>query len=413
MNPTHSDAHWMTMALGLALRGRGAVEPNPMVGCVLVRDGELLAQGYHRKFGGPHAEIDALQQLPDRELARGATAYVTLEPCCHTGKTPPCTRALIEAGLARVVVPLLDPFPRVAGGGLRELQEAGIRVDVGVEADAGHHLLAPYLKRITRRRPWVIAKWAMTLDGRIATVTGDSQWISGQLSRDEVHRTRAKVDAILVGGGTALADNPTLTPRLHRNFEQPELNAPELDAEEGNTPSSVDPGEPKRGSLDPMPFRRPPLRIVLAGRRIPTVDCNLIRTLDEAPLLIVVPKSATPEPLVPLVRAGAKVYRCCTDDPIGIVDDLMEELGKRQMTYLLVEGGGSVLGSFAGAGEIDEAHVYIGPKLVGGHAAPGPVGGNGLEKLAHAPDWQIESVCRFDDDVRIIARKKLAPLPTP
>lgn len=385
------------MALGLALRGRGAVEPNPMVGCVLVRDGELLAQGYHRRFGGPHAEIDALQQLPDRELARGATAYVTLEPCCHTGKTPPCTRALIEAGLARVVVPLSDPFPHVAGGGLRELQEAGIRVDVGVEADAAHHLLAPYLKRVTRRRPWVIAKWAMTLDGRIATVTGDSQWISGQLSRDEVHRTRAKVNAILVGGGTALADNPTLTPRPHRNVEQAEL----------------DPQEPNLDNLEPAFFRRPPLRIVLAGRRIPPVDCNLVRTLDEAPLLIVVPKSATPEPLVPLVKAGAKVFRCYTDDPVGIVNDLLEELGKRQMTHLLVEGGGSVLGSFAAAGEIDETHVYIGPKLVGGHAAPGPVGGNGIEKLAHAPDWQIESVCRFDDDVRIIARKKLAPLPTP
>jgi diaminohydroxyphosphoribosylaminopyrimidine deaminase/5-amino-6-(5-phosphoribosylamino)uracil reductase len=397
MNPTHSDAHWMTMALGLALRGRGAVEPNPMVGCVLVRDGELLAQGYHRRFGGPHAEIDALQQLPDRELARGATAYVTLEPCCHTGKTPPCTRALIEAGLARVVVPIRDPFPRVAGGGLRELEEAGIRVDVGVEADAAQHLLAPYLKRVTRRRPWVIAKWAMTLDGRIATVTGDSQWISGQLSRDEVHRTRAKVDAILVGGGTALADNPTLTPRLPQNVDHAEPDTQELNID----------------NLDPTMFRRPPLRIVLAGKRIPSVDCNLMRTLDQAPLLIVVPKSATPEPLVPLVTAGAKVFRCYTDDRIGMVNDLLDELGLRQMTYLLVEGGGSVLGSFAAAGEIDETHVYIGPKVVGGHAAPGPVGGNGIEKLAQAPDWQIESVCRFDDDVRVIARKKLAPLPTP
>ena len=187
------------------------MEPNPLVGCVIAHGARVLGEGWHERFGGPHAEVAALAAAGP--AARGATAYVTLEPCCHYGKTPPCSEALVAAGLARVVVAQADPFPQVAGGGLAQLRAAGIAVEVGLLEAAARQLNAPYLKLVTQGRPWVIAKWAMTLDGRIATQTGSSQWISNAASRAMVHRLRGRVDAILVGRGTAAADDPLLTAR--------------------------------------------------------------------------------------------------------------------------------------------------------------------------------------------------------
>ncbi len=369
MSPADSDSAWMRRALELAQRGRGQVEPNPMVGCVLVRDGQLLAEGYHRRYGGPHAEVDALGSLVSLADARGATAYVTLEPCCHTGKTPPCSRALIAAAVARVVVAIRDPFPQVAGGGLAELQAAGIHTDIGVGAAEATRLLAAYLKRVRTGRPWVIAKWAMTLDGRIATAAGDSQWISGPVSRGEVHRLRGLVDGILVGGGTAAADDPTLTAR--------------------------------------PPGPRTATRIVLADHRLPRLEGRLFQTLEQAPLLVVVPATVASDQTEPLRRAGAEVLTCQTADRVEMIGELLDHLGgSRRMTYLLVEGGAGVLGSFFAADQIDEIHAYLGPKIVGGTTAPGPVGGSGWSRLADSPEWELDRVCRLDDDVQIIARRR-------
>jgi len=363
------DVAWMNRALELAALGRGRVEPNPMVGCVIVRDGERIGEGYHHRLGGPHAEIDALNQIGDPDRVRGATAYVTLEPCCHTGKTPPCTRALIGAGIARVVVAIRDPFPLVDGGGVAELRAAGIHVDVGVCEAAATDLLAAYLKRVCYGRPWVIAKWAMTLDGRIATATGDSQWISGPLSRGEVHRLRGLVDGIAVGGGTAAADDPTLTAR--------------------------------------PPGPRTATRIVLADRRLPSVDSRLVRTIDQARLLIAVPEHVPRELTEPLLKAGAEIFVGRGSDRVELADELLRELGtNRQMTQLLVEGGAGVLGSFFAAGQIDEIHTYIGPKVIGGQAAPGPVGDPGWGRLAESPDWEVTDFRRLDDDIRIVARRR-------
>jgi diaminohydroxyphosphoribosylaminopyrimidine deaminase/5-amino-6-(5-phosphoribosylamino)uracil reductase len=201
----------MARALDLAARGEGFVEPNPMVGCVVVQEGRVVGEGWHERFGGPHAEVNALRAAGER--ARGATLVVTLEPCCHTGKTPPCVDALLAAGVARVVVGVDDPFPRVAGAGLAALRAAGVECVVGVGVAEARGLLAPYLKLTITGLPWTIAKWAMTLDGKIATSTGDSQWISGPESRAAVHEIRSRVDAVVVGAGTLVADDPLLTAR--------------------------------------------------------------------------------------------------------------------------------------------------------------------------------------------------------
>src|SRR6478752_9858422 len=206
-----TDADYMARALELAARGRGAVEPNPLVGAVVVRDGAVVGQGWHEQFGQAHAEVNALRQAGDR--ARGATLYVTLEPCCHFGKTPPCTEAVVRAGVRRVVAAMLDPFPQVAGQGASRLREAGVVVEVGVGEAAARRLNAPYLKSLRTGRPWVHAKWAMTLDGKIATRTGESKWITGEAARARAHELRGRMDAVIVGKGTLLADDPLLTAR--------------------------------------------------------------------------------------------------------------------------------------------------------------------------------------------------------
>src|SRR5689334_21391981 len=205
-------SHFMLRALELARRGQGFVEPNPMVGCVIVQGEEIVGEGWHQQFGGPHAEVHALTAAGDR--AKGATMYVSLEPCCHHGKTPPCCDAVIAAGLKRVVVAMRDPFPQVAGGGLKRLATAGIDVELGLAEAEAQSLNAPYLKLLSTGRPWIIAKWAMTLDGKIATRSGYSKWISGDASRRVAHQLRGRVDAIMVGRKTAQLDDPLLTARF-------------------------------------------------------------------------------------------------------------------------------------------------------------------------------------------------------
>lgn len=370
----HPDDVWMNRAVELAALGQGHVEPNPMVGCVLVHDGRLIGQGYHQVYGGPHAEANALADcLSSGEDPEGCTAYVTLEPCCHHGKTPPCADALIHARVGRVVVAVTDPFPAVDGGGLRRLHEAGIEIAKAVGATESEKLLAPYLKRVRTGRPWVIAKWAMSMDGRIATSTGESQWITGEPSRYEVHQLRGRVDAIAVGMGTVIADDPLLTARH---------------------------GGP-----------RTPIRIVFARRRVPALKSQLVRTGSEVPTWIVAGPAIADSDLALLADHDVETIRCDSEDAVEMVDEVLQRLAGNDnpsglpITNLMIEGGGGLLGSFAAATQIDEAHVYLGAKLIGGLKSPGPFGDPGFARLADATRFEIQSVQRFEDDVRTIYRK--------
>lgn len=371
----------MQLAVDEAIGGLGRVEPNPMVGCVIVRDGRVIGRGHHESFGAAHAEINALADCARRgKSPAGATAYVTLEPCCHFGKTPPCAEKLIDAKIARVVVAVVDPFDQVDGGGVRRLRGAGIEVVTGVGEPAATSQLAAYLKRVRTGRPWVIAKWAMSLDGRIATASGESQWITGESARREVHRLRGRVDAIAVGMGTVVADDPLLTNR------------------EGGP--------------------RTPARIVFARTRLPDRNRRLVQTASQTPVWVFagpeIPESRRRE----LTDQHVHVLPLRSTNRIEMVDEALQHLGSDEnpsgvpLTHLMLEGGGELLGSFAAAGQIDECHVYLGGKLIGGRSAPGPVGDPGIEKLSLANEFQVESLESFDNDVRIIYRKIGGPWST-
>ncbi len=358
----------MRKALTLAKLGEGQVEPNPMVGCAIVQSGELVGEGYHEFFGGPHAEINAIHRVEDPARLRGATAYVTLEPCCHHGKTPPCTQAIIEAGITRVFVATSDPFPLVDGGGLQQLRQQGIDVNVGILQAEAKDLIAPFTKLVCSKKPWVIAKWAMTIDGRIATRTGASQWITCEASRREVHRLRGRVDAIAVGMGTVSADNPLLTAR----------------------------------PTGPRVARR----VVYCDNRLPGNESLLIRTATEVPVTLVLRRNQPETLLQPLRDAGVAVIDCSTVAPSETISRSLLLLGESKLTNLMLEGGGKLLGSFHDAQSIDEYHVYIGSKSFGGIAAPGPIGGEGVSILADCEQLRIVSVDRFDEDVRLIYRRE-------
>lgn len=382
------DEHCMDRALTLAKKGEGLVEPNPMVGCVLAKAGEIIGEGFHEQFGGPHAEVNALSSVSSTQSASQSTAYVTLEPCCHHGKTPPCTEALIQAGVQRVVIATEDPFPKVSGGGIQQLRDQGVDVQVGVCQDRAIELLAPYLKRIRTGAPWTIAKWAMTIDGRIATNTGESQWITGEDSRASVHQLRSRVDAILTGMGTVQSDDPLLTARLSDR--------------EGN------PLEPKRIAT----------RVVLCRSRVPSTESRLVRSAREIPLLLAIGESILDPQVQPLVDAGAEVFRCGGDDSTFMVTSLLNHLGKRQTTNVMIEGGSQILGSFfPGASHdstsalpgnclIDEVHIYIGPKLFGGTNAPGPLGGPGIERILDSPEFLLKHHETFGNDLHAVYRKR-------
>jgi len=364
MHPSDLDVWHMRRALELAAGGRGRVEPNPMVGCVIVQGAEVIGEGWHRRFGGPHAEVDALSIAGSR--AAGATMHVTLEPCCHQGKTPPCSEAVIRAGLARVVVASRDPFPQVAGGGIEQLRRAGIQVDVGLLENEARQLNAPYFKLVETGRPWVIAKWAMTLDGKIATHAGDSRWISCEASRAIVHELRGRVDAIVVGRETAERDDPQLTAR---------------------------PAGP-----------RPPVRVVLDSNASLWPESRLARTAGEVPVLVAATTEAPGENRRRLEASGVEVFACPGETHAERLASLLDELGRRRMTNVLVEGGGRVIGSLLDEGQIDEVHVFLAPKLVGGADAPGPIAGRGIARIAEGRELLDPQVRRVGSDVYISGR---------
>ncbi|HOM17717.1 MAG TPA: bifunctional diaminohydroxyphosphoribosylaminopyrimidine deaminase/5-amino-6-(5-phosphoribosylamino)uracil reductase RibD [Thermoguttaceae bacterium] len=364
MNQRELDRRYMERALELARLGQGWVEPNPMVGCVIAHGPEVVGEGWHQRFGGAHAEVEALREAGQR--ARGATLYVTLEPCCHQGKTPPCTEAILAAGVQRVVAAMKDPFPQVAGQGLRRLAEAGLEVHCGLLEAEARRLNAPYLKLIQTGRPWVIAKWAMTLDGKLATRTGQSRWISGPESRALVHQLRGRVDAVLVGSRTAALDDPLLTAR--------------------------------------PPGPRTAVRIVVDGRARLASESQLVRTARQAPVLVAAGPEAAAVDLRRLESAGCEVFVAPGQTPQERLLALLDELGRRRMTNLLVEGGGRLLGALLDLRAIDEVHVFIAPKLFGGLDAPTPLAGLGIDRTEQAVQLDSVQIERVGQDIYVTGR---------
>ncbi len=321
----------MLRALELAVRGRGNVEPNPMVGAVIVRDGNILAEGYHQRFGGPHAEIEAIRAAKaSRSVIAGATMYVTLEPCCHHGKTPPCTDAILAAHIGKVVVAMADPDPRVAGRSLLILRDADVDVTVGVCEPQARRMLGPYVKLRTQHRPWCIAKWAQTADGYLALPPSSERWISNEESRRQVHTLRSQCAGILVGVGTVIADDPLLTNRSGQG--------------------------------------RQPARVVLDSHlRIP-LESKLVQSAWEAPLIVATTQQAMAdqhEAVFTLQHRGAEILPLPEKNGRIDLSALLDELGKREWMHLIVEGGADVFQTFFAEDLLDELHVYIAPRVVG------------------------------------------------
>ncbi len=339
------DRRMMARALSLARRGEGYVEPNPMVGCVIVRHGRIIGEGYHRGFGGPHAEINALRSC--REATRGAAVYVSLEPCGHFGKTPPCTNALIAAQVGRVIAATRDPNALVAGRGFRNLRAGGIEVDCGLLDAEAKALIAPFSTRVKLGRPFLIAKWAQSLDGKLAASTGESKWISCAESRRRVHRMRARMDAILVGSGTVLKDDPLLTARG-------------------------------------VPVRRVAARVVLDGRlRIPE-GCRLVVTAKRVPTLVFTGRDRARSRKADRLRAkGVEVAACGAHRGRLSLIHVLRELHRRNATNVLVEGGPTVLSTFFETALIGEAFVFVAPMLIGGDL-PGPMESRVVTAITHA-----------------------------
>ncbi len=358
------DQVFMRRALELAARGLGRTSPNPAVGAVVVRDGQIVGEGRHRLAGEPHAEPLAL--LNAGEQAQDATIYVTLEPCSHWGRTPPCTQAIIEAGISRVVYACADIDERCAGRADQVLGDAGIDVESGVLADEATQLNEAYFKHKRTKLPFVTLKLASSLDGKIATRTGDSRWVTGKEAREFVHELRGRSDAVMVGIGTVLADDPQLTTR------------------------------------DVSGDRRDALRIVVDSLARTPADARVIGPGSHERCLIAVSESAPEERLAGLVLAGAEIMRLPAG-PGGHVDlnALTAELGRRNVMSVLLEGGGTLAAGAVAAAVVDRYLFFYAPKLVGGHDAPTGLGGDGVERMADA--WQVEitGVERIGADIMI------------
>jgi diaminohydroxyphosphoribosylaminopyrimidine deaminase/5-amino-6-(5-phosphoribosylamino)uracil reductase len=359
-----TDLELMGQALSLAGRARLRTPPNPWVGCVIVRDGEIVGEGATQPPGGAHAEVEALLTAGDR--ARGATAYVTLEPCAHHGRTPPCTDALIAAGVARVVVALEDPDPNVSGRGVAQLRERGIAVDVGVGADNARLSLAPYLLHRRLGRSFCLLKTAMSVDGRIAAADGSSQWITGPEARADAHVVRAKSQAIVIGAGTALADRPTLTAR---------------DVE--------------------APVERQPLRVLLDARgRVPAT--GPLFDVDLAPTLVLTTDAASDDATNAWLAAGAKVLTLPAAANGRGVDlaATLETLAGLGVLQAMFEGGAQVAGALVESGLVDRLLMYVAPTLLGTAALPA-FATDGPRTMADARHWQLVDVARLGADVRL------------
>ena len=360
------DGAWMRRAIDLASRARGRTSPNPLVGCVLVRDGVCVGEGFHGRAGSAHAEACALQDAGSR--ARGATVYVSLEPCSHWGRTPPCVDALIQHGVARVVSAMADPDERVQGRGHDRLRAAGIRVDVGVLETAARRLNAAYILWKYRGTPHVTLKLASSLDGKAATSRGQSKWVTSPEARLDGHALRDVSDAILVGVGTVLADDPSLTVRM-----------PGADA------------------------TRDPMRLVLDSNARTPIGSKLLIGSDHAQVVIAVGEDADEGRVGALRAAGADVWRVPRDEDGLALGPVLERLGRQNILSLLVEGGPRVAGSFVRQRRVDRVVAYMASRLIGGSGALGSVGGVGIPELPQALPLEFVTVSRVGPDVRIEA----------
>jgi diaminohydroxyphosphoribosylaminopyrimidine deaminase/5-amino-6-(5-phosphoribosylamino)uracil reductase len=349
---TDTDKAYLARAIELARRGAGSVKPNPVVGAVVARGEETLGEGWHEEFGGAHAEVNAIEACGLEDLS-GATLYVSLEPCCHEGQTPPCTDAILQAGIRRVVVASDDPTEKASGRGLGILRDEGVDVVIadGELAASARLLNQAFRKHARVGRPWVLFKSAMTLDGKVATRTGDSKWISSEDSRELAHRWRAAVDAVVVGIGTALADDPQLTARPDG-----------LPAEAG--------AQPRRVVFDSL-------------ARLPT-SSQLVAAAAEFPLTLVVSRAAARADTDALEAAGVHVLVATGENEPARVRSALDQLGSLGVMSVLLEGGPHLAGAFLDAGEIDEIRLFLAPLLLGGSAARDPLEGEGVERISEA-----------------------------
>jgi len=365
---TGADYAWMARALGLARRGFYTADPNPRVGCVLVRDGEPVGEGYHRRAGEPHAERNALAVAGAR--AAGATAYVTLEPCSHHGRTPPCADALAESGVARMVAAMQDPNPLVAGRGLQRLREAGVQVDIGVLEDQARDLNPGFVKRMTDALPWVRCKLAMSLDGRTAMASGESQWITGEDARRDVQRLRARSSAILTGVETVLADDPSLNVRL---------------------------GAEALGDTGADAWVRQPVRVILDSSLRTPPTARLLELPGTTLILCVVEQR---EQAADLEAAGARVQILPEDQGRVGLRAALEFLAEQEINEVLIEAGPTLAGSFVQAGLVDELIIYVAPHLMG-DGARGLFNLPGLRHMADRVALDIRDLRRVGRDLRI------------
>ncbi len=366
---TDRDSNHLLRAIELAGRARGQTSPNPMVGAVIVKNEQVVGEGITQPPGEGHAEVMAIEAAAGNTA--GATMYVSLEPCCHHGRTPPCTDAIVAAGIARVVIASDDPTPKAAGRGPGILRDEGVRVDMvdGHIAEAARMLNQPFRKHARTGRPLVIFKSAMTLDGKVATRTGDSQWISGEASRARAHRWRAESDAVAVGIGTALMDDPRLTARV-----------------EG--------------------VARQPRRVVFDSEARLPLDSQLVKGVSDMPLIVVTSRAASRTSVQALESAGVDVIVATGENEAARIEHALDELGAREIQSLLLEGGPHLAGAFLEAGEIDEARMFLAPLLIGGAKAKTAVEGIGVGDIAAGSRALAIETERIEDDVLIVARLK-------
>lgn len=360
------DVEFMRRALLLAENGVGKTNPNPLVGAVIVKGGRIIGEGWHEKYGQAHAEVNAVKNAV--ENVEAATVYVTLEPCCHYGKTPPCTQMLIENKVKRVVIGILDPNPLVAGKGVQKLKDAGIEVTVGVLEPECQKLNEVFFHYIKKRHPFVVLKGAMSLDGKIATPSGESKWITGEEARSDVQLLRNRYSAIMVGVDTVIKDNPELTCRL----------------EEG----------------------RNPVRIILdSSLRIP-LESKVLTDQERKSTLIACTKRASPERVEHIENLGARVLHCKSLNGHIDLEDLMGKLSELSIDSILLEGGATVNDSAISQGIVNKVVLYVAPKIIGGETSKTFVGGLGVSRLDQAYPLRIESLERVGEDLKIIAYQK-------
>jgi diaminohydroxyphosphoribosylaminopyrimidine deaminase/5-amino-6-(5-phosphoribosylamino)uracil reductase len=369
---TDTDRAHLARAIELARQGAGEVKPNPRVGAVVARDGEILGEGWHERYGGAHAEVNAIEACGSIELT-GATLYVSLEPCCHEGNTPPCTDAILRAGIERVVIGSDDPTEKASGRGLGILRDEGVEVVIadGELAARARLLNQAFRKHARVGRPWVLFKSAMTLDGKVATRAGDSQWISGEESRLLAHTWRASVDAVVVGIGTALADDPQLTAR----------------------PDGI-----------PAETPRQPRRVVFDSLARLPIGSQLLAAADSVPLTVVVSRAAARADTDALEAAGAQVLVAPGENEPARVRSALDQLGANGIASVLLEGGPHLAGAFLDAGEIDEIRLFLAPILLGGRTARDPLEGEGVERISDALRALTFDCDRVGEDLLISAR---------